>query len=47
MKINFHPRGTSKTIIDKDLEAVDYFCISYETGEMTYIFYHGGIVTIS
>ena len=28
MKINFHPRGTSKTIIDKDLEAVDYFCIS-------------------
>ena len=21
-------RGTSKTIIDKDLEAVDYFCIS-------------------
>ena len=25
MKINFHPRGTSKTIIDKDLEAVDYF----------------------
>ena len=28
MKINFHPRGTSKTIIDKDLEAVDYFCIN-------------------
>ena len=28
MKINFHPRETSKTIIDKDLEAVDYFCIS-------------------